>query len=238
MLIELAAAVSVAASNAANAAPGRPLREVVYRVSFSRRTNETHEFFHGDHPDQYKSSISLAADSGTITVDVMQVAGDALGLKVTELWNTVTGGRPVSYTGSVAPDGSVNFGPSTLSDVAREILPLFAPQFAQDKTLEQGAAWNVNFDRSNIHATTRYTVSSIDGDLVTLAKAEDVKVIGARGGNYTERGTIRFKPSLLVAVSGDLEKRMSSDSASDSAQQTLGLHFERLSDTREAARAH
>ncbi len=245
MLIMFLAAVQLATATGTNtpsAAPApaadKPLREVTYKVSFSRRLNSTAEYFPGDRPDQFGSNVSLSGDNGKVTVDVMQVADNALGLKVTELWNNSAGGRPMTYVGNLAPQGKLNFAPGSISDVTREILPFFAPLFMQDRAPDAGSSWSVRFDRSNIHASTTYTVDGIDGEIMRLSKKEDVKVASVRQNGYTSSGTVRFKPSLLVPVSGEITKRSTQEGASANSQKTLTLHFDRVSDTRDPAPPH
>src|ERR1700682_3712229 len=96
--------------SAAIASPA-PIREVVYKASFTRRLDANQEVYGGQVADAsghmhqnppFNSREGITADSGTITIDVMQVAGDTLGIRLTEHWEGKTPSD--TYLGNVGAD--------------------------------------------------------------------------------------------------------------------------------------
>src|SRR5580700_10517183 len=69
------------------------LREVVYHVTFTRRMEVSSETYGGSIGNPVTTDVTQApafnhangdaSDNGTVTVDVMQIADDSLGLRVT-----------------------------------------------------------------------------------------------------------------------------------------------------------
>ena len=228
MFVELAAAVALTASGAAPAGD-KPLREVVFKVSYTRRQEIAAESFGG----LDTSANNATGDSGTITVDIMAVQGNTLGVKLTELWKSKE--RSATFLGNVAPDGSVNFGDQPISPVARDVLPFFAPLFATDRSLDPGSAWTANFSGTAANVQTRFEVRSIDGPLVNLDETRTLKVKSARGMDSVTTGKIAYKPSLLVPISGTLSERQARSGMGATNQISTVYNFERVSDTRDPA---
>src|SRR5579863_8032529 len=100
--IVLSSAQPALVADASAATTAAPLREVVYKVSYTRRLEVSQESYGGsiendngpspvvNQAPAFNQANGDASDSGTVTVDVMQVAGGALGLKVTERWDGST----------------------------------------------------------------------------------------------------------------------------------------------------
>lgn len=231
MLIAIVAAFVVADAPSTTATP-TPLREIVYNVTQSQSGSGMAESFGGHAggtiPD---AGTSFGHGRGLITIDVLSAIKDSLLVRVTEVWNA--NGRPVSTVGIVAPDGSLRFPPSTVSDSVRSILPFFGPAFAAQKTLDVGSAWTVNVAANRVAATTKYSVSGISGAIVTLSETESVRPTAGLGLSVRTTGTVNYKPSRLVPISGDITKRTSESDASSYSEYTLRIHFERSSDTRD-----
>jgi hypothetical protein len=202
--------------------PG-PLRQVTYKVSVANKTYSGGEHFSG-----YSSASTVTTDNGTVTVAIMAVQGDALGIDVTELMNKT--GRPATYTGSVSPNGVI-FPPETIQDVTRELLQYFAPVIPADK-LDVGSSWDVNENQGGVDIRTNYKVIKIDGTLLTVAEHQTVK-IAAQNATFVTDGTIVLKPSLLVPVSGDIHRTISRVTVSGDTKTEASLHFERVSDSKD-----
>jgi hypothetical protein len=253
MFAAIVLAAVTAASSPAPAAQSqaayKPLREVVYNVVTNLQINQTTEQFPGYNPQDPGLPNSVAGPPastaetglyGTVTVDVMAVAPDGtLGIHVTELWTNGTG-KPVSFDGVVTPDGVVEFPNQTINDVTRELLIYFGTKFAPTDGLSQGTAWQVDQHFSNGDVLTDYSVTKVDGDLVTIHKTQDLKKFNL----YTD-GTITYDPGGLVPISGLVTRRMTGSTfenaptefeggTTQSRDRTLTLKFNRVSDTRQA----
>lgn len=228
MFVELAAAVALTASGAAPAGD-KPLREVVFKVSYTRRQEIAAESFGG----LDTSANNATGDSGTITVDIMAVQGNTLGVKLTELWKSK--GRSATFLGNVAPDGSVNFADQPISAVARDVLPFFAPLFATDRSLDPGSAWTINFKGTAADVQTRFAVRSVEGPVVQLDETQTLKLKSARGLDSTTTGQISYKPSLLVPLSGSFSQHEGRSGMGATNRIWTVYNFERVSDTRDSA---
>jgi hypothetical protein len=224
------AVVSLAANTPApSAAPpvqSGPLREVVYNVTISAKNSGSTVQYEGR-----SSGGATSSDRGTVTVDVMAVASDSLGIEVIELMNSK--GSPYHFKGSVAPDGTVIFEPASISDVTRELLQYFAPRFLPPDKISVGQSWTTNFDRSGAQVQTQYTITKVDGDLMTLHELQKVK-FKARNQTVTTEGTIVIKPSVLAPISGDVRTRIEGFTGQSEAIEEITEHFERVSDNRDA----
>jgi hypothetical protein len=209
--------IALVAAAAIGAATPQPLREVIYHVSYTRRS----------------TTIAGAgvSDHGTVTVDVMAVSHDELGLKVTERWTK----NPTALValGTVLPTGGLVFAPGAMSDVTDQLLPYFAPRFVPQRPLEPGVSWNVKDDRKGLAATTTYSVSAVQGTSVTINVKQVVTIHDAAHSLISSRGSVVYEPRLLVPLSGDFTKHLSVRVGGAQQTVTLSLHFARASDTRE-----
>jgi opacity protein-like surface antigen len=226
-----AASASPAAPAPQAAAPapaaGQPLRQVVYNVSQGSRT-----YSGGEHYEGYSSNSTSTADRGTVNVAVLSVVNNVLQVSVTETMINI--GRPATYDGSVLPDGAVNFPPETITDVTRQILEYFASDIEpKDKTV-LGSTWDVGLNRNGVDLATHYKVTKVDGDLVTLAVNQTVK-IAAQNVTVALDGTIVMKPSLLVPVSGDLHRTLRRLTTTGDTTTVSSYIFQRVSDTLDSA---
>ncbi|HME80986.1 MAG TPA: hypothetical protein VKF82_02805 [Candidatus Eremiobacteraceae bacterium] len=219
------AAAPAPSATPAPAAPAGPLREVTYKVSFSDRT-----YSGGEHYSGYSSQSNVVADSGTVTVDITGVIGDALAVDVTEIMNKT--GTPAKYSGSVLPDGSVNFPPDSIKPVTRALLQYFGTQFVPADKIAPDATWDVNEERGGVSVKTNYKVTKVDGAVVTLAEKQTIK-IATQNATVTTDGTVTLKPSLLVPMSGDLHQVISRLSVSGETRDDVSMRFDRSSDSRD-----
>jgi hypothetical protein len=209
--------LALVAAAAVNAAAPRPLREVVYHVSYTRRSTSA-----------VGSGVS---DHGTVTVDVMAVSNNALGLKVTERWSK----NPTSLValGTVQPSGSLVFAPGALSDVTDQLLPYFAPQFVPSQPLLTGVTWNAKDVRKDLTANTAYTVTSVQGTSVIINVRQTLTIRDATHAQISSNGSVVYEPRLLVPLSGDFTKHLTARIGGAPQSISLTLHFARSSDTRE-----
>jgi hypothetical protein len=209
--------VAIVAAAAINAAAQHPIREVIYHVSYIRRT----------------ASVAGAGvtDHGTVTVDVMAVSNNALGLKVTERWSK----NPASLValGTVQPTGSLTFAPGALSDVTDQLLPYFAPLFVPQRPLLTGVTWNAKDVRKGLTANTSYAVTAVQGTSVIIGVNQSLTVLDTTHVQIASTGSVVYEPRLLVPLSGDFTKHLTAKVGGATRSITLTLHFARSSDTRE-----
>src|ERR1700724_276578 len=98
MLLALIVAGVAAAASPGPASPAAaPIREVVFRVSYTRHERLSEESYGGGYDPRPVVQGADQSDEGTVTVDVMAVAADTLGLRVTESWNQRP--RPATFLG-------------------------------------------------------------------------------------------------------------------------------------------
>ncbi|HKW45209.1 MAG TPA: hypothetical protein VJN22_06080 [Candidatus Eremiobacteraceae bacterium] len=211
MILALAVAASVVAT------VPRPLREVVYHVSYARRTAST--------------GSTGVTDHGTVTVDVMAVSNNALGLKVTERWAK----NPTALVtlGTVQPTGKLTFAPGVLSDISYQLLPYFAPQFVPQRPLLQGVAWSLKDDHKDLAANTAFAVTAVQGSSVTISVKQTVSIRDATHAQISTNGNVVYEPRLLVPLSGDFTKHLSMKVGGAKQSVSLTLNFARASDTRD-----
>lgn len=239
------AAVLAAAAASASAAPGTspspaavaspaaaaqvgPLREIVYKTA----QTDSGSGGMADYGGTYTGSGS-AWELGTLTIDVMQVlSGNTLAVRVTEAWNS-NGGRPFTLNGYVAPDGTLSLVSGTYSAVMETILPYVSSGFIGAHDMSVGTSWNLTADAEKVHFDHRYAVTKINGTDVTITI--DGKMTGFGMSMYptTEHDTVVYRPSRLVAISGDFATRSRSSNGTEDATISHSLHFERISDTRD-----
>lgn len=246
MLFLFAAAAAAVAASAAAAAPAdstAPLREVVYKVSYTHHQSLNIGTYggyaagadnvggaSGGAPVSQRADVS---DEGTITVDVMAQANNALGVKLTELWRQHP--RAQTYQGEVAPDGSLNFGTQPISEASIELLPFFGPLISNGNTLDVGVKWTVNADTPAVSVTTNYAIKSITDNGVTIDETKTIKVKGTAGMDSTITGSVVYLAPKLVPISGKIIRRSSKGGASDSNSDEMIINFSRTSDSLDPA---
>ena len=241
-MLFLLAAVAVATS-AAPADNTTPLREVVYKVSYTHHQSLNIGTYggyasgadnvggaNGGAPVSQRADVS---DEGTITVDVMAEANNALGIKLTESWRQHP--RAQIFQGEVAPDGSLNFGGQPISEVSVELLPFFGPLISKGQTLDVGVKWTVNADSPAGSMATDYVIKSIDDNGVTIEETKTVKVKGTVGMDASINGTIVYLAPMLVPISGKIVRHSSKGGASDSNNDDMIINFDRTSDSLDPA---
>jgi hypothetical protein len=215
-----------------------PIREVVYKVSYTHRLDANQEIFGGQVSDDeghmhqnppFNSKEGLASDSGTITVDVMQVAGDTLGIRLTERWDGSTPSN--TYLGNVGADGSVNFSNPLVTDVSRTILGFFSPAFLGGRYVDKGVSWTETATGSGLDVTSTYSIGNIDGSIASVDETTVIKSNSVRSMDTLTTGSITYKPTKLVPISGRLQSLAYRSDAETSTDVTSIINFQRVSDT-------
>lgn len=222
------AATTAAAPTAVPAAApsGAPLREVVYKVTTVLRIDDITESFGGGSGAVPPVSSGSESTHGTVTVDVMtKFADGSLGIRLTEVW--VLRHRAVSYSAVVTPNGTVELDLSAMDNIGLELLPYFGTHFVPTPPLDASSRWSVNLAGAKSSVETDYTVTAINGAVVTLHKQQVVKALGSESVD----GSIVYEPLMLAPVSGYVRTRMTEMYANGQTTGTLELRFERESDT-------
>jgi hypothetical protein len=224
-----------------------PLREVVFKVSDLRTQALSIETYGGSvnsgdaegtgggstiiHEPQPTAKRNATMDDGTMTVDVLGIQDDVMRVSVTE--NFKQRSAPRFYEAYIAPNGLVRFLDPDPSPIARYLLPLFATRFVATDNFNAGSAWHLDLKTDAVDVQNIFTIAGQDGPLLLLDESGRVKMSGARGLNYTIYGKLKYKPSLLVPLSGDINEKGSRSTMDSVDELTTTVHFERISDTRD-----
>lgn len=246
--IALALLVNAPAATPAVAPQPTPLREVVFKVSSLRKeslaigTYGGHVAGPGDAPGtggygepNPTAKNNAAMLEGTLTVDVLGVEQDVIKVRVTEDFKNTS--APSSYEAYIASNGLVRFETQNASVIARYLLPLFGAKFAASSTMANGDSWHVNLKTDAVDLQNTFTITGQDGALLLLSETETIRLSSARGMNYNVRGKLKYKPSLLVPIAGDIDERGNSSTMDTSDEETTTVHFERVSDTLDPTQA-
>jgi hypothetical protein len=239
-----AIALALLVNTPAAAPQPTPLREVVYKVSSLRKESLAIGTFGGhvaaDSGGGYgepnpTSKNNAAMLEGTLTVDVIGVQQDVIKVRVTEDFKNTS--APSSYEAYIAPNGLVRFETQDASVIARYLLPLFGSKFAASSTLANGDSWNVNLKTNAVDLQNTFTITGQDGALLLLNETETIRLSSAQGMNYNVRGKLKYKPSLLVPIAGDIDERGNHNTMDTTDEETTTVHFERVSDTLDPTQA-
>ena len=229
------------ASAPATVAAAGPLREVVYRVTFTRRLEVSGETYGGSVGNPVNNDVLQApafshangdaTDSGTVTVDVMQVSDDALGIRVTEHWDNATPSG--TYLGNVAPDGTVNFRDGQLNECSREILEYFGSDVMADQPANAGVAWSRTVRGQSADVNTVYAVGAIVGAIANIHEVSTTKSKSVTVLDSVATVDVQYKPAMLVPISGRVTVHASQSGPSSVMNITTVDNFQRVSDTRD-----
>jgi hypothetical protein len=218
-----------------------PLREVVFKCSALRREALSIETFGGQvaNPDstnnpvmfepQPTEKISATLQDGTLTVDVIGLQQDVIKVRVTEEFKSRP--TPLTYEAYIAPNGLVRYDAAEPSPIARYVLPLFGTKFAASAAMATGDSWHLDLKTNVVDMQSIFTITGQDGPLLLLDELETVRLVSAHGMNFNVRGKLRYKPSLLVPISGDIDERGNRGTMDSTDEATTTVHFERVSDT-------
>jgi hypothetical protein len=238
MLLFLLAAALFMADPASTAAPAAtpaaqptqpaPLREIVYKISETDMVSQSGTDYYGT-----ASGSGSTGDEGTLTIDILQVAkGNILQVRATELWRSL-GSKSYSAIGYVGADGTLGIVEGTYSQSMLAVLPFLGQDYIASHDMSVGTEWILSADtQDKAHIERRYSVTEVDGADVTVTVNGTMKG-GIGMFPMTERDTIVYRPSKLVALTGQFETRTLSSSATATQDTTHRFHFERVSDTRD-----
>ena len=215
-----------------------PIREVVYKVSYTHRLDANKEVYGGQTTDDmgrvhqnppFNSKSGIESDSGTVTVDVMQVSGDTLGIRLSEHWNGNTPSN--TYFGNIGADGSVNFSNPLVTDVSRTILGFFSPGFLGGRYVDKGLTWTQTASGSGLNVNSTFTIGDVDGPIASVSETTVIKSSNVRSMDTLTTGSITYKATKLVPISGQIQSLGYRSDAETSTDVTTIIHFDRVSDT-------
>jgi hypothetical protein len=249
IIAALAASGGASASPASAAGGGQitaatPLREVVYKVSYTRRLQVSNETFGGQvqnvqltqsaQAPPFNESNNEQTDSGTVTIDIMQIGDDALGMRVSERW---TGSTPSgTYLGNVASDGSVNFRDAgQMNECTRSILEYFGTDVMAGQPANTGVAWSRTATGQGADVTTTYSVGDIIGAIASIHEQSTVSSKSVAAIDTSVTTDVQYKPAVLVPVSGKVVLHARQSGASSVTNISTVANFERISDTRDSS---
>jgi hypothetical protein len=226
MFAAIVLASAVATATAAPAPSGAPAREVVYKVSTLLRLDDITETFGGGIDASPPASQDSVEDHGTVVVDIMgKLANGDLAIRMSGQWSQHL--RAVPVNALVEPNGTVDMDPSSLDDVALELLPYFAPQFAPAGALDTSTHWSVDLAGDKTSIETQYAITAVSGTTVTIHKTQTVKALGSE----TVDGSIVYDATLLAPISGQVRKRLTQTYTNGETTGSLNIRFDLVSDT-------
>jgi hypothetical protein len=224
-LLALAAVALLAqplAASAADAPAPKPLRTLVYEVTYSAHsmhTKRTSGFNGGYGGDPSGAGIGVSAgngtagvgidgdDSGRLSVDVIAATPDG-GLVVDVAYAGRTTSQPKVRV-ALLPDGRMSAAPSQpLSTESLHLLPLLCRGFIANRDVAPGATWDVE-QTPPIKGKTTYRVDSLDGNRAKLALEGSMSVSGPNGFDETDRGTTTYATDLVNPVAYDVSLHIS-----------------------------
>jgi hypothetical protein len=239
-----AASASPPPAGGSQITPVTPLREVVYKVSFTRRLEVASETFGGQvqnvqltaaaQAPAFNESKDASTDSGTVTVDIMEVGDLALGIRVAERW---TGSTPSgTYLGNVASDGSLNFNDGgQMNECTRAILEYFGTEVMAGQPANTGVAWSRTAKGQGADVTTTYSVGDIVGAIANIHEESTVSSKSVAAIDTRVTTDVQYKPAVLAPVSGKIILHARQSGTSSVTNVTTVANFERVSDTRDSS---
>jgi hypothetical protein len=221
-LILALAFVAPLAASAADAPPAKPLRHLVYDVTYSART--THEvktsgfnggFGAGTSGD---GNVSVAAggggasqymngdERGNLTIDVIAATQDG-GLVVDTAFAGKTNPQPTTRV-AVFADGRLSYDPAhPLAPETARMLPLIARGFIAERDVSAGSTWSIPAIAPAKGSTT-YKVQSSDGHLARIAIEGLWSVPGPTGFDESDQGVTTYATDVVSPMSYDLTARI------------------------------
>jgi len=215
-----------AVATAAPAASGAPAREIVYKVSTLLRLDDITETFGGGIDASPPASQDSVEDHGTVIVDIMgKLANGDLAIRMSGQWSQRL--RAVPINAFVEPNGTVDLDPSSVDDVALELLPYFALALTPAGLLDTSTHWSVVLAGDKTSIETLYAITAVNGTTVTIHKTQTVKALGSE----TVDGSVVYDSTLLAPISGEVRKRLTQTKTNGETTGSLNIRFELVSDT-------
>lgn len=237
MLSVVIAATTLAFAPATPAPTAAPLREIVYRYSYSRKVERSVAEYGA--PDLNVGTTNGYA--GKLTVDVMQV--DAANMILVAVTDAVTGTvnvtKPLVGDIVISPSGDVKIVGGEYDLTMTTILPYLSTAYYGDHALQEGATWKlITNGADKTQTTTTFNVSNVTTDTATITSTTQAKAADSSGTTSVETKVV-YKAALLVPISVDILISSSGDTMTagrpSNQDATTHYHFDRISDSRDKA---
>jgi hypothetical protein len=235
--VAIAFAAPLAASAADAPAPIKPLRQLVYDVTYSART--THEvkssgFNSGyggggaGNADSTNSGVAAGSgaasqymngdDRGKLAIDVIAATPDG-GLVVDASFTGTVNVQPKTRI-AVFEDGRISADPAhPLAPEVARMLPLLARGFIANRDVSPGSSWSIPATAPAKGATT-YRVQSSDGQLARIAIQGAWSMPGANGFDESDQAVTMYATNVISPVSYELNARIHRQLAIDQSMTT------------------
>ncbi len=237
MLSVVIAATTLAFAPATPAPTAAPLREIVFKYSYSRKVERSVEEFGS--PDLNVGNTNGYA--GKLTVDVMQVDSASMILvAVTDaVTGTVNATKPLVGDVVISPSGDVKIVGGDYDETMTTILPYLATNYFGDHQLQEGATWKlISLAADKTKTTTTFNVSNVSADTATITSTTQSSGGDSSGTSSMEMKVV-YKAALLVPLSLDIYITSSGDTTTagraSNQNATTHYHFDRVSDSRDKA---
>ena len=206
-LAALAAALLVSAATVRAAEAPKPLRVLVFDVTYSahsKRATKSSGLMNGDPRLGLTRNVNGSgtnerqidgSDSGKLTVDVVAATAEGA-LVVDAAFRGINSQPPVRVV--VFADGRLSWNPAqTLSPPAQRVLPLLARGLTTDKDVSPGSSWSIPAPAPERGELT-YRVRHVDGERATI----DIEgTRGTSGADEYQHASTIYATDLLAPIS-------------------------------------
>ena len=206
-------ALLLVTATAVQAGDAKPLRTLVYAVSFTARNSaeeKTSGFLGGDQGSIKVGSATVKRasnvdDSGTLTVDVVAATLDGALAVDASFAGKTTNQPPVRV--AIFSDGRITFDPRyELAPQTTRLLPLLARGFIADRDVSPGSSWQVAAPPP-LRGTMTYVVRALRAEQATLSIEGDLALVGPQGYDEHDSGTATYATDRLCPLTYDLTAR-------------------------------
>lgn len=211
--LAVVAALLITAGTTQAADTLKPLRTLIYNVSYSVtviRREQTSGFGGSTLGDSTSTSQGHGAvenklssdEQGTLTVAV--VAASADGGLVTDVSFVGKNTAQSTIRVAITIDGQLSYNPNTpLSPEAARVLPFLARGLLTDHQIAAGQTWNVPAAQPAT-GSANYRVVSVDGTHAVIGIDSSLSLRGPRGFDEHTQGTTTYATDVLSPISLDL----------------------------------
>jgi len=125
----------------------------------------------------------------------------------------------------------VNFSNPLVTDVSRTILGFFSPGFLGGRYVDKGLTWTQTASGSGLKVNSTFTIGDVDGPIASVSETTVIKSSNVRSMDTLTTGSITYKATKLVPISGQIQSLAYRSDAETSTDVTTIIHFDRVSDT-------
>lgn len=212
----------------------KPIRQLVYDVTYTART--THEVKSsglnsgygggggtpGDNSGPTASSTASqymnGDDRGKLAIDVIAATPDG-GLVVDASFTGTVNVQPKTRI-AIFEDGRISADPAhPLAPEVARMLPLIARGFIANRDVSPGSSWSIPATAPAKGATT-YRVQSSDGQLARIAIQGAWSMPGANGFDESDQAVTTYATDVISPVSYELNARIHRQLAIDQSMTT------------------